>query len=144
MIVAVGLSHTLPLAGGLMVIGLEIDDDSVLSGDDVTTERRPSLWVLDQPRSLFLDDVETDYFETFGIPLLSGRDFTERDDRGAPAVAIVNETLARRIARDGNPIGRRLIEPNPQGKPVYCEVIGVVKDISSAAVHDRRADMGGS
>ncbi|MCW5980995.1 MAG: ABC transporter permease [Bryobacteraceae bacterium] len=48
------------------------------------------------------------YFDLFGIPLLDGRDFTERDDDQAPMVIIVNETFARRFFHGGNPIGRKM------------------------------------
>ncbi len=47
------------------------------------------------------------YFAVMGIPLLSGRDFTEADDAGAPKVAIVNEYFARKFWPDQDPIGRR-------------------------------------
>jgi predicted permease len=63
------------------------------------------------------------YFKLLGIPLLDGRDFTERDAADAPTVIIVNQTFARRFFHDGNPIGRK----------VRCEggvttVVGLVKD----------------
>lgn len=48
------------------------------------------------------------YFETLGIPLLGGRDFTAQDDSGAPPVAILSETMAKRYWPDGSAIGRDL------------------------------------
>ena len=44
-----------------------------------------------------------DYFQTMGIPLRAGRDFTERDTPDAPGVVILNETLARRHWPDEDP-----------------------------------------
>ena len=48
------------------------------------------------------------HFATLRIGMLSGRDFTRADDASAPAVAIVNETLARTFWPGESPIGRRL------------------------------------
>ena len=47
------------------------------------------------------------YFQTFGTPLLAGRDFSFQDE-GRPRVAIVNKTMARYYFGEGNPIGKRL------------------------------------
>jgi len=63
------------------------------------------------------------YFNLLGIPLLDGRDFTERDTAEAPMVIIVNETFANRFFHGRNSIGRK----------VHCEgnqatVVGLVKD----------------
>ncbi len=46
------------------------------------------------------------YFDFMGIRMLEGRDFTERDEAGAPAVMIVNETFARHFFGDATPVGR--------------------------------------
>jgi predicted permease len=46
------------------------------------------------------------YFQFMGIHMLEGRDFTERDESGAPAVMIVNETFARHFYGDATPVGR--------------------------------------
>jgi len=46
------------------------------------------------------------YFQFMGIRMLEGRDFTERDEAGAPAVMIVNETFARHFFGGASPLGR--------------------------------------
>jgi predicted permease len=69
-----------------------------------------------------------DYFRTMGTPFVRGRDFTPRDSANAPAVAIINETMARRFFPDEDPIGKRLRIGNPESNPQLREVIGVVKD----------------
>jgi putative ABC transport system permease protein len=71
------------------------------------------------------------YFRTLEVPLLAGRDFTERDGgAGAPGV-IVNETLARRLWSATDVLGRQLAVPSIGGSreeiPVL-EVIGVARD----------------
>jgi hypothetical protein len=64
------------------------------------------------------------YFETMGIPLLKGRDFSETDGRSSPRVAIVNETAARRLFPGEDPIGKRL---TLRSLPPFV-IVGVVKD----------------
>jgi putative ABC transport system permease protein len=81
---------------------------------------------LDENSLLEHTTVGTDYFKTMGIPLLSGRDFNDRDTASSIAVVIVNETLARRLAPDGDAIGKRL-RMDSQGD--YLQVVGVARDI---------------
>jgi putative ABC transport system permease protein len=69
------------------------------------------------------------YFETLGIPLLSGRDFSTDDRASSPGVVIVGEEFARRIFPGANPLGRRILIPRYAGDRTYAEVIGVVRDI---------------
>jgi predicted permease len=70
--------------------------------------------------------VGVDYFKTIGIPFLRGRDFNADDTSSSPGVIIVNETLARRMAPDGNAVGKRL-RMDSHGN--YLEVVGVVRDV---------------
>ena len=70
------------------------------------------------------------YFETMGIPLVSGRDFTERDDAKAPRVIIVNEAFVRRfwpaVSSMEEALGKRARVNGRQGEP--SEVVGIAKD----------------
>ncbi len=72
-------------------------------------------------------DIGPSYFQTIGLPLRSGREFTEADGPGAPPVAVVNETLARRAWPDGNAVGQVLHLPE---RGVSLEVVGVVADMT--------------
>ena len=65
------------------------------------------------------------YFAAMGIPLLSGRTFTEADQTGAPGVVIVNRTLARHLFGSRDPLGLPLPEDRPGDKPT---IVGVVQD----------------
>jgi putative ABC transport system permease protein len=65
------------------------------------------------------------YFRTIGVPLLNGRNFTAADRPGAPAVAIVNETFARRVWPGREAVGQRLVVGVSRRS---LEVIGVVRD----------------
>lgn len=52
--------------------------------------------------------VSPDYFDALGLPLIVGRRFTASDRADAPAVAIINETLARTFWPGENPVGKRI------------------------------------
>ena len=67
------------------------------------------------------------YFATLGLPLVSGREFSDRDRLDAPRVIVINESLARLAWPDQDPVGRSLIL-DYQGGATAREVIGVVRD----------------
>ena len=73
--------------------------------------------------------VNVNYFHTMGIPLLQGREFTERDREGAPRVLIINETAARRYWPGQNPVGSRITFSVGGTPPTWLEIVGVVKDV---------------
>ena len=68
--------------------------------------------------------VSPDYFAVTGTSLIAGRSFTTHDDSASPAVAIVNETLARLLFGTTDAVGRRF----PTGEGKETEVVGVVAD----------------
>jgi putative ABC transport system permease protein len=68
------------------------------------------------------------------IPLVAGRDFSDRDVAGAPLVAIVGETSARRFWPREDPIGKRLIVNSGSRPGAVIQVIGVVRDIRYRAL----------
>jgi macrolide transport system ATP-binding/permease protein len=63
------------------------------------------------------------YFATIGIPIVSGREFTRNDDENAPAVTIVNETMAAKYWPGKDAVGQRL-----KVKDKWMEVVGVAKN----------------
>jgi len=70
--------------------------------------------------------VTRDYFDAMKIPLIKGRSFADQDVQGAPAVAIISESLARRLWPKEDPVGKRVaIEGFKQPR----EVVGVVGDV---------------
>jgi predicted permease len=79
--------------------------------------------------------VTPDWFETFGTPLIAGRDFTERDRPGSPRVAIVNQTLARKFLNSANPIGHTISLGTP-GRSVTMDIVGVVADAVYSSVSE--------
>jgi predicted permease len=80
-------------------------------------------------KEAFFNRVSPDYFKTLGIALLAGRDFGGGDVTGAPKVAVVSETFARRLSGGENPLGRRLrVEATPYDPETVYEIVGLVKD----------------
>jgi predicted permease len=73
--------------------------------------------------------VSPQYFSTFEIPMLAGRDFEDTDTARSRKVAIVNETFVRRYVPDGQPLGKTVrTTPEPNYPEAIYEVVGVVKD----------------
>jgi putative ABC transport system permease protein len=72
------------------------------------------------------------YFQTMGIPFFRGRDFTERDTKGSPLVAIISESLARRGWPGQDPLGKRFSFAGFHGQPY--EVVGVVGDVRASGL----------
>jgi macrolide transport system ATP-binding/permease protein len=75
----------------------------------------------EQPAAEY-NQVSPDYFRTMGIPLLSGRAFTDADDESAPPVAIVNEKMVTQYWRGEDPVGTRI-----QVRDKWLRVVGVAK-----------------
>jgi putative ABC transport system permease protein len=89
----------------------------------------------------YYEFVMGDYFGTMGIPIVAGRAFERTDNASRGKVAVVNETLAKRIWKGQNPIGRRLRPPGGSfgaSDDAWHTVIGVAKDVRQRGV-DRPA-----
>jgi putative ABC transport system permease protein len=70
------------------------------------------------------------YLRTLGIPMLKGRDFTERDTEGSPPAALINQSLARKYWPGQDPIGARITS---DGK-TWATIQGVVGDVRQAGL----------
>jgi predicted permease len=68
------------------------------------------------------------YFETMGIPTKRGRVFTDADRAGAAPVVVVNESFARRMFGDEDPIGRQL-RLGPSSPVRLATIVGIVGDL---------------
>ena len=76
-----------------------------------------------------------DYFETMGIPIRKGRGFEAGDGPAAPRVAVINETMARRVFPNQDPIGQHVrTGPNPSGP--WTTIIGVIGDIKHGGLEE--------
>jgi putative ABC transport system permease protein len=98
----------LPLGGGDSHRGIEIEGRPSRPHEDL---------------SILYSVTAPGYFRTLGIPLLRGRDFTERDDAAAPGVIIINQVMARKFWPGVDPVGKR-VKVNDK----FWEVVGVVGD----------------
>jgi predicted permease len=81
--------------------------------------------------------VTPDYFGTLDVPIVEGRGFTGADRRGAPLVAVVNETMAKRFWPNESAIGKTF-ELAFGSRPKY-EIVGVARDHRVFAVNERPA-----
>jgi predicted permease len=80
------------------------------------------------PDQAYTNTVTPRYFETMGIPMVAGRDFSSLTDPSAPPQAIVNEAFARQFLADVEPLGRRI-----QARGRAFVVVGVVRNSLSNA-----------
>ncbi len=76
----------------------------------------------------FIRIVTEGYIRAMGIPLRAGRDFEERDGTSGVKVAMVNESLARKLWPGQDPIGQQILNPDP------ITVVGVVADVRHLAL----------
>lgn len=135
-----GMAQQLPLMRSLLerlrsvpgVRGVTVSENGLFSGHDsgsdsvriegFTPTRKEDM-------SCSFDQVGPSYFEVLGAPILAGRDFDDRDNAHAPAVAIINETMARFYFGKGDSIGKHIFN----GGDRYT-IIGVVKDMKEQTV----------
>ncbi|HEX9918199.1 MAG TPA: ABC transporter permease, partial [Pyrinomonadaceae bacterium] len=95
---------------------------------------RTSFWIEGQPAPPPGQELSTDvrvtdenYFQTIGIPVLSGRTFTEAEAREDRRTIVINESMARQHFPGENPLGKYLkVQMMPDPQPM--EIIGVVAD----------------
>ena len=70
------------------------------------------------------------YFETVGVPLVAGRDISDRDGGDSPGVVVVNEAFVRQFFPDGDPLGYTIERGQWwAGLPYQFEIIGVAADV---------------
>jgi predicted permease len=108
------LARMVPLDGSNMETGINVEGHEPPAG-----------------RRSFQTDynvVTPGYFETLGVPLVAGRDFTEADREGAPRVAVVNEALARRYWPGTQAVGQRFRIGHGEDAVTF-EVVGVARDM---------------
>ncbi len=75
------------------------------------------------------------YFGAMGIPITRGRTFGPEDGPTAPSVAVINETMARRIFANQDPVGQRVrTGPNPSGP--WTTIIGVIGDVRHGGLEE--------
>ncbi|MEK6410811.1 MAG: ABC transporter permease [Acidobacteriota bacterium] len=78
------------------------------------------------------------YFATMGIPLLRGRLFEESDTADSLHVAVISQSLARKVWPDEDPIGKRIQFGNMDGDKRLLNIVGIVGDVHEKLDSDVR------
>jgi predicted permease len=78
-------------------------------------------------------DIAPGYFRTWGIPLLTGREFNEHDVADGQQVCLISQAGAKKVFPNENPIGKTLLVTS-LGVP--CEIVGIVGDVRSIRVNE--------
>jgi putative ABC transport system permease protein len=92
-------------------------------------------------REVFFDAVGPNFFETMGVSLRAGREFSERDGPASPRVAVINRTAARLLFREESPLGRRIAFDDgsvaaPGSSGEEAEIVGIVTDTRTFTLRD--------
>jgi putative ABC transport system permease protein len=83
--------------------------------------------------------VSDHFFATMRIPRLGGRDFSDADQHGSLPVAIVNAQLAKKLAPQGSPLGKR-IRVSPSDGVAWLTVVGVVGNAKHFSLNEQQLD----
>jgi predicted permease len=106
-----------------------------IDGQNYLTDR-------DRPRGNF-EYVSDNYFNTLGLKLLEGRDFTLDDADAKQRVTIVNASFARKYWGDQSPIGHQVRIFNPGRPEAWRTIVGVVPDTLMQGPFDQQTDNAG-
>jgi putative ABC transport system permease protein len=75
------------------------------------------------------------YFPAMGIPIVRGRGFSAEDGPTAPPVAVINETMARRLFPGEEPLGQR-VRTGPNATGPWTTVVGVIGDVRHGGLEE--------
>ncbi len=128
-------------AGSILPLGAGIG-----WGKFFSVEGRPAPPSLDQVPSVNFALISHDYFRTFGIVVRQGRAFTARDKQNSQPVAIINETLERRLFPNGEAVGKtiwmgapeHMLPPDaqtPGNQTPRRVIVGVVADVKGGSLN---------
>ena len=112
---AVGAGNVIPLSDNDFVLAFEIDG------------RPPLPPGASQSTNFYA--VSADYFKAMGIPLLRGRVIGAGDTKDSPHVAVINETMAKKLFPGEDPLGKRMTFGRNDKQPDWYEIVGIVGDV---------------
>ncbi len=114
-------------------------DVATLTGDDegsnITVEGGTQAQLPEELQDVDHIAISANYFSTLGIPLLSGREFTESDGATAPKVAVVSEAMAKRFFPERNAVGSHFAFGGGNKVVPDILIVGVVKDVKQEHVN---------
>jgi putative ABC transport system permease protein len=128
-VIAAGTTTFFPLEPGWRITYLSVGAGPVPAGDEPTAQ---------------FHSADAGYFAAIRAPIVRGRTFDAHDDSAATPVVIVNETLAKRLWPNDDPIGKRISTTiryiGPLAHRVVTgdehQVVGVVRDIRNTSLRD--------
>ncbi|MBZ5493542.1 MAG: ABC transporter permease [Acidobacteriia bacterium] len=119
-VTSAGAVTPLPLSGNNAIITFQIEGHPVPKSEEPSAD---------------IESASPGFFKTLNIPLLRGRDFTERDDSKAPGVVIVNEAFARKYFPNEDAVGKRITPgASNSGEPPLREIIAVVGNVKNRSL----------
>jgi len=116
---SVGVISSAPLSGGMYAGGFSIEGSESSDRDDLVADRRM---------------ISSDYFNTLGIPVVSGRGFSDHDNQSSEGVAIVSESWVRRYLHSDDPLAKRVKLGGRDSSRPWLTVVGVAGDVRDAAL----------
>jgi putative ABC transport system permease protein len=119
-VTSAGAVTPLPLSGNNAIITFQIEGHPVPKSEEPSAD---------------IESASPGFFKTLNIPLLRGRDFSERDDSKAPGVVIVNEAFAHKYFPNEDAVGKRITPGvSNSGEPPLREIIAVVGNVKNRSL----------
>ena len=119
-VVSAGAVTPLPLSGNNAMITFQIEGHPVAKSEEPSAD---------------IEAASAEFFKTLNIPLLRGRDFSERDDSKAPGAVVVNEAFARKYFPNDDAVGKHITPgASNSGAPQSREIIGVVGNVKNRSL----------
>jgi putative ABC transport system permease protein len=122
--------HTVPSFESATI---SADIPLLVGGGSNTLYARPDREALplDRRAAAALHDIAPDYFKTWSIPIIAGREFDKHDTADGQQVVLISQGGAKKVFSDENPIGKSLLVGAAN---VPATIVGVVGDIRSRKV----------
>jgi predicted permease len=123
------LNRRLEALPGVEAVGLIGDVFAGGAPRRITTDGGVTTGALTDLNEVRSDEITPSWFRAVGAPLLRGRLFDEGDRSGTIPVAIINETMARRLWPGEDPVGRRFKFGPPESRQPWLTVVGLARDM---------------
>ncbi len=114
-VISVSAVSHLPIGGGM-------------AGRGFVIEGRPDPGSENQPGAKYTI-VCPNYFQTLGIKLVGGREFTEQDSLNAPGVIVINDAMAKRHWPNEDPVGKRIKLGFFESDAPWLTIVGIAQDV---------------